>query len=127
MRNINKIALFYNNLRGHYLFEKLQSQGYQITKIIAKKNLNHQILKKSKNHKIIKNLKSKKFLKFIHTNDFDVFILAGFPYIFSPKLISLPKFGIINLHGGKLPKYRGGSPLSWQIINDEKKNWIISH
>ena len=28
---------------------------------------------------------------------------------------------MINLHGGKLPKYRGGSPLSWQIINNEKK------
>ena len=27
----------------------------------------------------------------------------------------------INLHAGKLPKYRGGSPLNWQIINGEKK------
>ena len=26
----------------------------------------------------------------------------------------------INLHGGPLPKYRGGSPLNWQIINQEK-------
>ena len=23
----------------------------------------------------------------------------------------------INLHGGPLPSYRGGSPLNWQIIN----------
>ena len=28
---------------------------------------------------------------------------------------------IINLHAGRLPKYRGGSPLNWQIINDEKE------
>lgn len=29
--------------------------------------------------------------------------------------------GIINLHGGRLPQYRGGSPLNWQIINGEKQ------
>ena len=27
----------------------------------------------------------------------------------------------INLHGGPLPAYRGGSPLNWQIINQEKE------
>ena len=26
----------------------------------------------------------------------------------------------MNAHGGKLPQYRGGSPLNWQIINGEK-------
>ena len=26
----------------------------------------------------------------------------------------------INLHGGKLPKYRGSSPMNWALINGEK-------
>ncbi len=121
MRNIKKIALFYNNLRGFHLSKELHRKGYKITKIIAKKNCNKEILKKAKDYKIIKNLKSRKFLEFLKRKKFDLFILAGFPYIFSSKLISLPKFGIINLHGGKLPKYRGGSPLSWQIIKNEKR------
>ena len=121
MKKINKIALFYNNLRGYYLFQRLIIEGYQITNILAKKNLNPEVLNKCKADKIIKNLKSLDFLKFIKKENFDIFILAGFPYIFPKKLISIPKFGVINLHGGKLPKYRGGSPLSWQIINDEKK------
>jgi methionyl-tRNA formyltransferase len=47
-------------------------------------------------------------------------IIAGFSTIFKKKLYSVPKFGTINLHGGRLPKYRGGSPLNWQIINGEK-------
>jgi len=38
----------------------------------------------------------------------------------------LPKYGTINLHGGALPKYRGGSPLNWQIINNEKNIGISS-
>ena len=121
MKNINKIAIFYNNYRGYYLFKKLENEGYQIAKILAKKNLNRKVEKLSRANKIIRNLKSKDFLKFIKNRSFDLFILAGFPYIFPKKLISIPKYGVINLHGGKLPKYRGGSPLSWQIINNEKK------
>ena len=27
----------------------------------------------------------------------------------------------INLHGGPLPEFRGGSPLNWQIINGRRK------
>ena len=121
MKKINKIAIFYNNFRGYYLFQKLKNEGYQITKILAKKNLNRKVEKLSRANKIIKKIKSKDFLKFIKNENFDLFILAGFPYIFPKKLISVPKYGVINLHGGKLPKYRGGSPLSWQIINNEKK------
>ena len=50
----------------------------------------------------------------------DVGIVCGFPYIFKKNLLKLSKYGIINCHAGKLPKYRGGSPLNWQIINNEK-------
>ena len=35
-------------------------------------------------------------------------------------MLRLPKYGVINCHAGILPKYRGGSPLNWQIINNEK-------
>ena len=33
----------------------------------------------------------------------------------------LPKFGTLNLHGGKLPQFRGGSPINWQIIQGRNK------
>ena len=29
--------------------------------------------------------------------------------------------GVINLHGGPLPSYRGGSPLNWQILRGERE------
>ena len=46
--------------------------------------------------------------------------MAGFPHILNKKFFNLAKHGIINLHAGKLPKYKGGSPLVWQILNKEK-------
>ena len=47
-------------------------------------------------------------------------LIAGFSTIFKAPLIGTPELGTINLHAGRLPQYRGGSPLNWQIINGEK-------
>lgn len=46
-------------------------------------------------------------------------IIAGFSTIFRPPVIAIPTRGTINLHTGRLPQYRGGSPLNWQMINGE--------
>jgi len=46
-------------------------------------------------------------------------IIAGLTHILPKNLIDLPELGTINLHGGRVPRYRGGSPLNWQIINGE--------
>jgi methionyl-tRNA formyltransferase len=52
----------------------------------------------------------------------DLMVLAGYTQIIKKSLIDFmnQRKCIINLHGGKLPEYRGGSPLNWQIINGEK-------
>ena len=49
----------------------------------------------------------------------DLLVLAGFTQILKKPVINLAKKGTINLHGGKLPQYRGASVLNWQIINGE--------
>ena len=49
----------------------------------------------------------------------DLSILSGYNQILKKRIISIPKHGTINLHGGKLPEYRGVAPINWQIINGE--------
>lgn len=51
----------------------------------------------------------------------DLMILASFSPILRAEILNVPARGTINLHGGKLPEYRGGSPLNWQIIRGEKE------
>ena len=34
-------------------------------------------------------------------------------------MLSLPRFGNINLHGSLLPKYRGAAPVQWAVANGE--------
>lgn len=57
----------------------------------------------------------------------DLIVMAGYNQILGPEFLSLPSDGTINLHGGKLPSYRGASTLNWMIINGEKKGGIAIH
>ena len=117
-----KYLIFLNNLRGLNITKVFLEKGIDFDVVITSKNLNREIIKDLKKNKInffsIKNLNS--FEKKINKN-YDVFIIAGFPHILKQSIIDIPKFGCINLHAGPLPKYRGGSPLNWQIIKNEKK------
>ena len=91
--------------------------------IITKKFLNPEIIKKCKtddNIIFINSLKNKKVYDFLTSFGADIFISAGFPHIFSKKFFKLSKHGIINLHAGKLPKYRGGSPLIGKLLITKK-------
>ncbi len=51
----------------------------------------------------------------------DVTVLAGYGPIVSQAFIDLARLGCINLHAGKLPEYRGSSPMNWALINGERE------
>ena len=127
MKKQKKINLvfFFNNLRGYksYLFFKKKKE-FNIVKIFLSKHfLNKEIFQKLKRYSpsIIKDPNTKKIKNFIKNNKVDFSLICGFPYIFKDETINEPKYCTLNLHAGKLPNYRGGSPLNWQIINGEKK------
>jgi methionyl-tRNA formyltransferase len=44
----------------------------------------------------------------------------------SEDLTNYPK-GMLNMHGGRIPEYRGANVLQWQIINGEKELGITWH
>ena len=46
-------------------------------------------------------------------------IMAGYNRIIGRELLSVPRHGVLNLHGGRVPGYRGAAPINWQIINGE--------
>ena len=51
--------------------------------------------------------------------DCDLFVLAAYGKILKQQIIDVPRQMCINLHGGRLPEYRGSSPMNWSLINDE--------
>lgn len=120
-----KYIFFLNGERGFSVLRNLiKIKKYNLVKvIICRKNLK-QPLKKIINInriKYIKDINKKKSLIYLNNFNTDIFIIAGYPQIFSKSVLKIPKKITINLHGGPIPQYRGGSPLNWQIINNEKK------
>ncbi len=67
---------------------------------------------------------SKEGVKELKALDADIFITAAYGQILSDEILSLPKYGIINVHASLLPKYRGSSPIHHAIINGETKTGI---
>jgi len=39
----------------------------------------------------------------------------------------IPRHGCVNLHGSLLPKYRGRSPINWQLVNGETESGVTLH
>jgi len=71
--------------------------------------------------RVTSNPNEEKELAYLKSLDVDVFVLAGYPVIVRSEFLSLATFGVINLHAGVLPNYRGSSPLNWAIINGENE------
>lgn len=57
----------------------------------------------------------------------DLIISIRFGQIFKQALINVPRYGVINLHSGILPKYRGILATFWAILNGEKKIGMTLH
>lgn len=53
-------------------------------------------------------------------------VVVAYGKILPEKILSLPKFGCINVHASLLPKYRGAAPIQWALINGEKVTGITT-
>lgn len=49
----------------------------------------------------------------------DLIVTVAFGQILKKNVLSLPRLGVINLHGSLLPSYRGPAPINWAIINGD--------
>lgn len=54
----------------------------------------------------------------------DIFVVAAFGQILSEEILTMPKYGCVNIHASLLPKYRGAGPIQWAIINGEQKTGV---
>jgi methionyl-tRNA formyltransferase len=59
--------------------------------------------------------------------DIDILISINYLFIFEKRLIALPKIVSMNIHGGKLPLYRGRAPHIQALINGEKEVGVTLH
>ena len=54
----------------------------------------------------------------------DLMVTAAYGQILSREILDIPKYGVLNVHGSLLPKYRGAAPVQWALINGEKETGV---
>lgn len=64
-------------------------------------------------------LSEKNFAVEFKTFDPDVAILIAYGKIIPDEILSIPKFGFVNIHPSLLPKYRGPAPITAPILEGD--------
>lgn len=56
----------------------------------------------------------------------DLIAVVAYGKLLPSNILSLPKYGCINIHGSILPKYRGAAPIQWAVLNGERETGVTS-
>ena len=54
----------------------------------------------------------------------ELIVTAAYGQILPEKILSLPRYGAINVHASLLPKYRGAAPINWAILDGETETGV---
>lgn len=98
------------------------------TKVRGKTVLTNEIFKIAKSAKLniiqTDNVKNEQFLAKMKQLKPQVGVMADFGQIIPEELISIPKFGIINIHPSLLPRHRGASPIQSTILSGDEEGGV---
>lgn len=71
-----------------------------------------------------KTLRKEQAMDLITSIDADIIVVVAYGFIIPENILSAKKYGCLNIHPSKLPKYRGAAPLQRTIINGEKESAV---
>ncbi len=56
----------------------------------------------------------------------DAILVVAYGRLIPDWMLTLPRFGNLNLHGSLLPKYRGAAPVQWAVTNGETETGVTT-
>lgn len=68
--------------------------------------------------------KTKDYEQVIKKLNLDLILVLGWYYMVPKSTRELVRYGAWGIHASLLPKYAGGAPLNWAIINGEKQTGV---
>lgn len=69
-------------------------------------------------------LSGSKELEELMTLDADLIVTAAYGQFLPTKFLEFPTYGAVNVHASLLPKYRGGAPIHYAIMNGDKETGV---
>lgn len=117
-----RLVLWLKGERGAALFSAIREAGHEVVGLVLEPG--DQRMEGEARDQAVRAVSpadphSAATIAFLRQARADVFVLNGYRRILKPALLALPRYGCINLHAGKLPEYRGSSPMNWALINGE--------
>ena len=70
------------------------------------------------------NFKNQEDLDFVRNLKPDLLVVCAYGLILPESLLAIPKFGAINIHPSKLPRWRGAAPIQRTIMSGDKDTAI---
>lgn len=58
--------------------------------------------------------------------DPELIIVVAYGKILPEDILTLPKYGCVNMHASLLPRYRGAAPIQWCVLNGEKESGVTA-
>lgn len=120
---VAKMGIRTINARGKSILDKLSN--YKVFKgnngikdVATYNNIDYLVIEDSNSEKFIKKIKDIKP---------DLILSFSAPQIIKADLLSIPKYGILNVHGSLLPDYRGCLPSFWYLYNNENIGGATVH
>lgn len=50
----------------------------------------------------------------------DILVVVAYGRILPDDMLSIPRYGAVNVHASLLPAYRGAAPIQWAVLNGDK-------
>ena len=126
---IGRSELLYDSLT------RLKSAGHEIVCILSAKEAPEYTRKASDFRQLSSNLgipfaqgsKITEHTEFLRSTPADIAVSINYTGVIPQSVIDLFPLGILNAHGGDLPRYRGNACQAWAIINGEKRIGLCIH
>ena len=128
--NSEKVIYMGTTVFSAYILEKLIAEKYNVVAVVSQpdRKVGRKQEIKSTPTKEIALKYGVEIIAFDDINDYvdkiksfqpDLIITCAFGQKVSKEILDIPKYKCINVHASLLPKYRGGAPIHYAIMNGE--------
>ncbi len=118
-----KVLLGGNKQRGLAILDALAEAGHELVGVIAHADGDSSFVDEARRRGLPlqqpQDVNDPDVLAALRRLEPAAVVLAGYGHVVGPDFLGLAPLGCVNLHAGKLPQYRGSSPLNWALINGE--------
>jgi methionyl-tRNA formyltransferase len=73
-----------------------------------------------------KSVRSPEFAERLAGLDLDAAVVVAFGRLIPEELLSIPRFGFVNLHPSLLPRHRGPSPIQWALVCGDRVTGVTT-